>query len=100
MDVVRDELRLRAMVIQFPHYFESQLDGQDMSHSIGKMEISDFLPIAFPKCPYFFFFFIFSLIEKKKKKKKQQQRILISYKNRLFAFSHRPYNNIKSTCTN
>ena len=80
MDVVRDELRLRAMVIQFPHYFESQLDGQDMSHSIGKMEISDFLPIAFPKCPYFFFIFIFSLIEKKKKKKKQQQRILISYK--------------------
>ena len=68
MDVVRDELRLRAMVIQFPHYFESQLDGQDMSHSIGKMEISDFLPIAFPKCPYFFFIFIFSLIEKKKKK--------------------------------
>ena len=58
MDVVRDKLRLRAMVIQFPHYFESQLDGQDKSHSIGKMEISDFLPIAFPKCPYFFFIFI------------------------------------------
>ena len=67
MDVVRDKLRLRAMVIQFPHYFESQLDGQDMSHSIGKMEISDFLPIAFPKCPYFFFIFIFSLIEKRNK---------------------------------
>ena len=99
MDVVRDKLRLRAMVIQFPHYFESQLDGQDKSHSIGKMEISDFLPIAFPKCPYFFFIFIFSLIEKKKKKKKTTTHSHF-LQNRLFAFSHRPYNNIKSTCTN